>query len=125
MRPPGEDVADRRAFYILRGGMLLSGILVLAGLVLAFIHGSHSPDLRVYHGEPEGLTSVPGILVALVHGNARALMLTGVLALVLTPLARLVVAATSFVRARDWFYVVWSVLILGLVALGWMLGAAH
>jgi uncharacterized membrane protein len=90
----GPSHLDRIVEGVLTGGLALSALLLLAGLLA---------------------------------GNNRALLWAGVLVLLLTPAARVVVVTVAFLQQRDWVFALVSIWILGVLAssfyLAWRLEA--
>ena len=116
-----EPAGVRHAFgELLRGGVLLSAILLLGGLVLAAVHGTT--------GLPAGAASgrVEDWLPALRSGSAWPLRWLGVAVLAATPLARVLLALAEFARARDAEFVALTgfvlAVLLGTAALGVVVG---
>jgi uncharacterized membrane protein len=112
---------DRRVEEIigglLRTGVLLSAMLVLAGGVVYLARHSGEPaDYRVFRGEPAFLRSPVALLSpdSLRHG--RGLIQLGLFLLILTPVARVAFSVFAFARERDWVYAAISSLVLALLA---------
>jgi uncharacterized membrane protein len=76
---------------LLRAGLLVGGLLILVGLVLAVFEGR----LRSH---PVALGEVAGSLAT---GRPSAFMAAGILVLVTTPLARVATLAVEFLREGD------------------------
>jgi uncharacterized membrane protein len=85
---PLESLLSR----VLRAGTFLSGIMLAAGLVLSFA----SPSLP----------------------TTRVLLDAGALVLLLTPAARVLVSFVDYVWMRDWWFVLWTGIVLALLASG-------
>jgi uncharacterized membrane protein len=119
---------DERAFamflgHALRAGVLLAAAIVAAGAaVFLSTRGAMPTDYKVFHGEPGSLRSIRGIVAGAWTGNGQALIQTGLLVLIGTPVARVVFSVVAFARERDWLYVVITAIVLGL--LGFSLLAA-
>ncbi len=56
------------------------------------------------------------LLAGLLAGNRRTLLWAGVLVLLLTPVARVVVVTVAFLQQRDWTFALVSLWILGVLA---------
>jgi len=67
-----------------------------------------------------------GLLVWIVTGPSRpanALLTVGLVALMLTPLARVVASLIAWVRLRDWFFVATTVLVFAVLIAAWVLSS--
>jgi uncharacterized membrane protein len=86
------DERERRTVVaVLRGGLALGTLLIVAGLVMALVR----ERLRAHS---LGLTELPSALGA---GRPSAVLLLGVLVLAVTPLLRVLALVIGFVRERD------------------------
>lgn len=52
---------------------------------------------------------------------ANAVLTTGLVILMLTPIARVVTSVVVYVRMRDWFFVATTVAVFGVLLLAWLL----
>jgi len=101
---------------LLRAGVVLSAVVVLAGGVLYLIrHGSATPHYSLFRGEPADLRSVKGIVQALAGFNPRAVIQFGLLLLIATPIARVCFAVFAFLWERDFLYVAIASIVLGIL----------
>jgi uncharacterized membrane protein len=101
---------------LLRVGVLLSAAVVTVGAVIFLVrHGTELPHYRVFHGEPSDLRSVGGIVADTLAGSARGLIQLGLLLLVATPVARVVLAVVGFALGQDRAYVLVSLLVLAVL----------
>ena len=108
-----EQDLENTIGILLRVGVIASAVVVLAGgLWLLFAAGSQGIVFSPFRGEPLQLTSVSGILSGLVSGNSRALIQTGLLLLIATPIARVILALVGFALQRDRLYVVVTLIVL-------------
>ena len=93
---PGSSSEDDRGFEVALGrllgiGVLASTLCLAAGLVMTLAAGDSRP--------------------------ARALLSTGLILLMATPVARVVLSSISYARRRDWLFVVLTLVVfLQLVA---------
>lgn len=101
---------------LLRVGVLLAAAVVLAGAGLYLLQ--HHAD-RVQYGsfvrESESIRTVPGIVQSAAHLNSEGLMQLGLVLLIATPVARVVMAVVGFAMERDRLYVVVSLIVLGVL----------
>src|SRR5437588_9091117 len=102
---------DEKTEYIignlLRAGVTLSAIVVLAGGILYLVRYGHSPaDYRVFRGEPTDLRHVSGIVRDGLALHSRGIIQLGLVLLIVTPVARVAFAVFACVVGGDRMYVV-------------------
>jgi len=126
MEPRWVDAAISR---VLRGGVVLSIAVVLAGVVLTFIHHPSyiaSRDALAHLTAPD--QPFPHTVRAVVRGseNARgqSVVTFGLLLLIMTPVARVALSIAIFVIERDHVYTVITVTVLILLLTSFALGTA-
>jgi uncharacterized membrane protein len=114
---PRDEKMEQFLGNLLRAGVVLAAIVVLAGGLLYLVrHGSEKPDYRVFRGEPADLRSPSGIVVDAGKLKSRGIIQLGLLLLIATPVARVLFSAVGFARQRDWIYVGLTLVVLaGLV----------
>ena len=127
MQPGAEQLSTHRQEHIigmlLRAGVILAAVIVLAGGVLYLMqHGNERPNYREFHGVPQNLQTVSGVVKDALQLRSEAVMQLGLLLLILTPVARVALSAASFTVKRDWMYVcitliVFAVLLASLVGI--------
>ena len=102
--------------HLLRAGVILSAVFVLAGgAVYLARHPEPVIDYRVFQGEPEELRTVSGIVHEALAFRGRGLIQLGLLILIATPIARVAFSAVVFLYQRDRTYVVVTLIVLGLL----------
>jgi uncharacterized membrane protein len=105
--------------YVLRGGVTLSAGLLILGALLYYAHTFSS-------GTPAHPPPFPHTLAGVFHGLAQgdplAILSLGLLVLLLTPVARVVVSILAFARERDWLYVAITTLVLLILLVSFLLG---
>jgi uncharacterized membrane protein len=102
--------------HLLRAGVILSAVFVLAGGVVYLArHPEPVIDYRMFQGEPEELRTVSGIVHEALAFRGRGLIQLGLLILIATPIARVAFSAVVFLYQRDWMYVVVTLIVLGLL----------
>jgi len=89
-----EDL-NRLIAHILRGGVLLSVGILLAGLAIAALEGGTYPATVV---EPDR------ILGPLLRLRPDALLSAGILVLISTPVVRVAMSVGTYLKGRDWVY---------------------
>jgi uncharacterized membrane protein len=111
-----EQSMENTIANLLRVGVLLSAFVVIAGAVLYL--GAHPRARVAYHtfaGEPEQLTTVHGIVRSAFTGQARSIIQLGLLLLIATPVARVMFSILAFAVERDYMYVVFTLMVLGIL----------
>ncbi len=115
--PPFDDRPTELEILIpkmLKAGLNLSLLLLVAGLAVRFLAGPHE-------GASVSLFTLPQALAAL---DPQGLMGLGVLVLILTPIARVVASLGYFAKAGDRPYVLLTLIVLLNLAAAAVLGAA-
>ncbi len=98
---------------LLRAGVMLAAAVVLFGAVLYLArHGHEVVSFSTFHGEPENLKSLSGIVHAAFQMNARAIIQLGLLLLIATPVARVAFSAVAFFIEGDYLYVGITMIVL-------------
>jgi len=101
---------------LLRAGVVLAAIVVLAGGLLYLMqHGSEHPNYQQFHGAPDTLNSVRGVLQDTAALHNEGIIQLGLLLLVLTPIARVALSAVSFALEGDRMYVVITLIVLAVL----------
>jgi uncharacterized membrane protein len=101
---------------LLRAGVLISALVVLAGGILFLSHHASPPvDYRVFRGEASDLRGVPAIFRQALKLDPRGLIQFGFLLLIATPVVRVLFTVFAFAYERDWTYVVITLFVLGLL----------
>jgi len=108
---------DQRVERII-GGLLQVGVLAsiavaLVGMALYLGRdGKHVADFRVFRGEPFDMRVAAAIVRAAFGGDRAAIIQLGVLILIATPVARVLLSLLAFARERDVTYVVVTAIVL-------------
>lgn len=86
------------------------------GVLYLTRHGLEAPNYHVFRGEPELFRSPSGVATSVIAGRYRGLIQLGLLLLIATPIARVVLALFVFMRQRDWTYILVTLIVFtGLV----------
>jgi uncharacterized membrane protein len=101
---------------LLRTGVLLAAAVVFAGgiLYLAQNRGPR-PNFHQFHGEPARLLRLTGIAHGVASGDARSIIMLGLLLLMATPVARVGMCIVGFAFERDRLYVVVSSVVMAIL----------
>jgi len=101
---------------VLRVGVLTAAAVGLAGGVIFLArHGGEAPAYHAFRGEPTDLRSVAGILGEAAAFSGRGLIQFGLLLLIATPVARVVLSAVVFALERDGQYVAITLIVLSVL----------
>jgi uncharacterized membrane protein len=102
--------------HVLRWGVMTAALVaVFGGLIYLRRHGAAIPEYAQFHGVPEGLDSVHGIVRGALELRGRWITQLALLLLIATPVARVALSAVAFARERDRTYVAISTFVLVLL----------
>jgi uncharacterized membrane protein len=111
-----DERVDLLLSQLLLAGIGISTAVVLLGGVLHFIHHwGERLDLSNFHGERPDLRSVRGVLDGALALRPADVIQLGILLLIATPVARVVLAGIAFALQRDVLYVGICLIVLGLL----------
>lgn len=119
-RASGHDADEERVEQmvgnLLRAGVLIAAFVAFAGGV-AFLaqHGATAPAYHVFRGESTMLNTLGGVLHGVAALDTAALVQFGIILLIATPVARVLLTLLAFAIRRDWMYVVISAIVLGVL----------
>ena len=109
---------------LLQGGVVVSMAVSVIGLARYLgVEGRRVSDFRVFRGEPVDLTSASAVVAAALSGRREATIQLGVLVLIATPIARVLLSLAAFALQRDTTYVVVT-LIVPVALLAGLMGVA-
>ncbi|MGH9600346.1 MAG: DUF1634 domain-containing protein [Terracidiphilus sp.] len=107
--------------HLLRVGVLLAGAVVFAGGVLYLVqHSSGKVDYRTFTAGSMSLRTLPGIVRLAAGLNSAGIIQLGLVLLIATPVARVVMAIVGFQLERDRMYVIVSVIVLAVLVFSLM-----
>lgn len=95
---PSEDILgplELKLGRLLFAGVTISAVCLAAGLVLTLAGWS------------------PAV--------ANVILTTGLVILMITPVARVVASLVVYVRLRDWFFVATTIVVFGVLLMAWLL----
>ncbi len=108
---------------LLRWGVIVSmSVVFIGGLVYLYRHGQEKASYHTFNGEPEFLRKLQGILQGVIAFKGRAIIQTGILLLIATPIARVLLSAFSFLLEKDYLYVVITLIVLGIILFSMLSG---
>ena len=106
---------------LLRAGVLIAAAVVAGGGVLFLAqHWNWPVAFSHFSVESAELRSVAGIFRLAIHGNSEGIMQLGLLLLIATPVARVVLAVIGFYFEKDWLYVAVSTIVLSILTFSMM-----
>ena len=130
---PSADLVRKVELLIsnlLRIGVIASLIVVVAGLILSFIHHPaylHSrAELRqVISPTRTSWHTLAGLVDGLKHFRGEAVIMAGLLLLIATPVMRVAVSIVAFLIERDRTFVIVTSFVLAMLILSFLLGKAE
>jgi uncharacterized membrane protein len=113
MGKPTDQELDIFVAGMLRFGVTLSSLVVLAGGLLVLQHPwSAIPDYSHFQAGDISLRNFSGIFRGAVHLRAQSVIQLGLVVLIATPVARVVFCVVGFIRQRSHLYIVISSAVL-------------
>jgi uncharacterized membrane protein len=108
---------------LLRVGVLVAAaVALLGGIAFMIHHGSLTPDHSVFRGQPSMLSSLSGVIAGAIALQPAAIVQLGIVLLIATPVARVLLTLIAFAIQRDWMYVLISAIVLVLLAYSLFVG---
>jgi uncharacterized membrane protein len=108
-----EHSVDRLIHYTLLGGVSISATLLVVGLFIVLARGTPHPEIT---------PSSSDILHHAFMANGVGLIYLGLLLLMITPLARVIMLIYGYARIGWWRFALVSLLVLTLLGTGFALG---
>jgi uncharacterized membrane protein len=100
---------------LLRSGVILAATIVLVGGVVYLARHAVPMNYQTFQSEPEDLRTISGVFGEARAFRGRGLIQLGLLVLIATPIARVTFSVFAFLYQRDWKYVVFTLIVLGLL----------
>lgn len=97
------------------GVMLAAAVVLLGGLVYLARHGHEVVNYTTFHGEPDSLKTMAGIVQGVFAFRGQAIIQLGLLLLIATPIARVVFSAIAFAIEHDYMYVIITLIVLAVL----------
>jgi len=111
--PTGAGDMESTIGILLRTGVALSAAVVMVGAVVFLVrHGHSAVDFHTFHTAPAALRGVAGIVRSAWALDSRGIIQSGLLILIATPVARVVLSVFDFASKRDKSYVVIAAVVL-------------
>jgi uncharacterized membrane protein len=91
---------------LLQSGVIISGVVVLAGGILYMLRYGHLPvHYENFVAERESWRGLAGLGTSALHGDGRAIIECGLLLLIVTPVLRVFFSIIGFELEKDRLYV--------------------
>jgi uncharacterized membrane protein len=120
---PAEEHVEQMVGNLLRIGVLIAAaVTIVGGIAFMIHHGSLVPDHSVFRGQPAMLSSVSGVISGVLALEPAAIVQLGIVLLIATPVARVLLTLVAFAVQRDWMYVLISAIVLALLAYSLLVG---
>lgn len=113
------EQVDRLVGTLLQGGVILAaGVGVIGGIVTLLHHHANLIHFGDFAGTAEPLRAVGAVVRAALAGDPRAISQLGILLLIATPIARVVLSLGVFLYQRDRVFVLVTQTVLLLLLWG-------
>jgi uncharacterized membrane protein len=111
---------------LLRIGVILSGLTVLIGGILYIIQSGNGPRPQYvsFEGENSELLRLTDILKGMAHFQGTSIIQFGLILLISTPIARIIISAIGFALEKDYLYVGIALLVLLIILVSLFSGVA-
>lgn len=108
---------------LLRVGVLIAAAVALVGGIAYMVHhGALVPDHSVFRGQPEMLSTLTGVITGAFALQPAAIVQLGIVLLIATPVARVLLTLIAFAVQRDGMYVLISAIVLVLLTYSLIVG---
>ncbi len=128
LTPPSAHGVRAAVGKVLRCGVFTSAAIVLTGYVLGLVRepaafGSRAAERAHLAARARFPHSFAAVWEGVSRGSGEAIIVAGVLALILTPVAGLVTGGVAFARRGDWLFTAISATVLAVILGSFVLGA--
>ena len=121
-----DTAIERMISIVLRTGVLIAAATVLCGGIYYLLgHGDEAANFHQFHGQPNVNRIVSQIIRGALALRAQSVIQFGVLLLIATPIARVVVALAGFALERDRTYVVITSIVLTVLLFSLIAGTVY
>ena len=115
---------EQMVSVLLRTGVFIAGTVVLfGGILFLHRHGGEPVHAEKFVGQPAIDRYALQIIGGAFSGRARSIIQFGILLLIATPIARVVLALVGFALERDRKYVVITAIVLAVLLFSLITGA--
>jgi uncharacterized membrane protein len=117
MSRPTDHQLELSVAGMLKIGVTLSAVVVFIGALLYLRHPWQTiPSYSHFHAPDHALSSLSGVFSGVLHFQPAGIMQLGLILLIATPVARVVLCVVGFARQRDMLYVAISTAVLIILA---------
>ncbi len=110
---------------LLRFGVILSALIVFIGGVLYLQQtDQHNLHYAVFNGENKQLLSMSQLFAGVLKGHGASIIQLGLLLLIATPIARIVISVIGFLLEKDFLYTGITLLVLAIILVSLISGWA-
>jgi len=111
--------------HVLRAGTVVSiTIVFLGGVIYMHRHGHTPADYKTFRGTPASIHEAYGLFLGIMSLRGQAIIQTGIILLIATPVLRVIFSAVGFALEKDYLYVGISLLVLLIIAISALGGHA-
>lgn len=111
---------------LLRAGVYISMVIVvLGGIIYLFEHGHEKIDYAEFSFNKVSLKTVESIFENVLTFKGAAVIQFGLLMLIFTPIARVLMAVVTFFIEKDYLYVLIGLIVLAIIMASLGGGFAH
>lgn len=111
---------------LLRAGVYISmAIVVLGGIIYLSEHGGEKIDYSEFSFNKVSLKTVEFIFANVLTFRGAAVVQFGLLMLIFTPIARVLMAVVTFFLEKDYLYVLIGIIVLAIIMVSLSGGFAH
>ena len=128
LTPPSPRGVRAAVGRVLHTGVLVSASILVTGYVVALarhraMFASHAVEQANLAARASFPHSFGAVISGIGRGDSDAIIVAGVLALILTPVAGLLTAAVAFARRGDWLFTAISATVLAVILGSFLLGS--
>lgn len=120
---PAEERVEQMVGNLLRiGVMIAAAVTIVGGIAFMVHHGALIPDHGTFRGQPPMLSTLTGVVAGAIALQPAAIVQLGIVLLIATPVARVLLTLIAFAVQRDWMYVLISAIVLALLGYSLFVG---
>ena len=118
-----DERVEQLVGNLLRAGVIVAAVVTaLGGVALLVQHGAARADYHLFRGEPGTLRTIGGVVGSALRLESRGVVQLGLVLLIATPIARVLLSLVAFVLQRDRLYVVVTAIVLAILLFSLVFG---